>query len=184
VRGPKPTPIEQRIKEGNPHKRPLPQTVLVGGRPDLEEFREPPPDLPVEAQEFWRDTVLELINVGIVDRVDRPVLRQIAIQYARIAQAQRVLAEQGHYVRGSVGQLREHPALKIERDATSLFMKMAEHYGLTPVARTRLGLAELQRRSLKQELEGGLKAPKFKPVPLTDDDPDEIDNVVDAEVVA
>jgi hypothetical protein len=116
------------------------------------------------------------------------VLEQLAVQYARIRQAQRVLAVDGHFVRGSVGQLRPHPALKIEGDATDRFLKLAEHYALTPIARTRLGLAELHRRSLAEELNAGLGKPELRkagratPV-LTSEDGDEIDQVVDAVVV-
>ncbi|CAB4198348.1 COG3747 Phage terminase, small subunit [uncultured Caudovirales phage] len=163
MRGPKPKPVEQKIREGNPGKRPLPEPLLVGGRPALSELDEPPAHLPPEAQEFWRDSVKRLVEVGVVDRVDVPVLEQLATQYARIRQAQRVLAADGHFVRGSVGQLREHPAMKIERDATSLFLKIAEHYALTPIARTRLGLAELHRRSLGQEMGDALGTPNLRP---------------------
>jgi P27 family predicted phage terminase small subunit len=189
MRGRKPKPVEQKIAEGNPGKRALPEHLLVGGRPTLDELREPPAHIPPEAQQFWRDSVQRLIEVGIVDRVDVPVLEQLATQYARIRQAQRVLAEDGHYVRGSVGQLRAHPAIKIEAEATRLFLQMAEHYALTPIARTRLGLAELHRRSLSQELREGLgsadlrKAGRAKPVLHSDDGEDEIDRVVDAVVV-
>lgn len=162
MRGRKPMPIEQRVKEGNTQHRPLPAPVLVSGRPALSELEEPPAHLPVEAKAFWRDSVQRLIEVGIVDRVDVPVLEQLSTQYARIRQAQRVLAEDGHFVRGSVGQLREHPAMKIEREATLLFLRIAEHYALTPIARTRLGLAELHRRSLTAEMEEGLGTPDLK----------------------
>jgi P27 family predicted phage terminase small subunit len=179
MRGGKPKPIEQRIREGNPSKRPLPEPVLIAGRPDLQELAEPPAYLPPEAKEFWRDSVVKLCETGIIDRVDVPVLEQLCTQYARIRQSQRVLAQDGHYVRGSVGQLRPHPALKIEQDATTLFLKMAEHYALTPVARTRLGLAELHARNLKRELDEGLGD-----VILTDADGDEVEQVyVDATVV-
>jgi P27 family predicted phage terminase small subunit len=160
--------------------------MLVAGRPLPEELAEPPAHLPPEAQEFWVTSVVRLVEVGIIDRVDVPVLEQLATQYARIRQAQRVLAEDGHFTRGSVGQIREHPALKIERDATSMFLKMAEHYALTPIARTRLGLAELHKRTLAKELDEGLGAPKLKPVAkpvLTDEDGDEIDRVVEGQVV-
>jgi P27 family predicted phage terminase small subunit len=175
----KPTPIEQRIREGNPSKRPLPEPVLIAGRPDLQELADPPAHLPDDAKEFWADSVVKLCETGIIDRVDVPVLEQLCTQYARIRQAQRVLAEDGHYVRGSVGQLRPHPALKIEQDATKLFLQMAEHYALTPVARTRLGLAELHARNLKRELDEGLGN-----VILTDADGDEVDEVyTDATVV-
>ncbi len=38
----------------------------------------------------------------------------------------------------------------------ALFAKFAEQYALTPTARTRLGLAELKRRSLTDELDSEL----------------------------
>lgn len=185
MRGRKPQPIEARVVAGNPQRRPLPEPLLVGGRPALDELNEPPEHLPPEAKEFWTTSIVRLIEVGIIDRVDVPVLEQLATQYARIRQAQRVLSQDGHFTRGSMGQIREHPAMKIERDATAMFLKIAEHYALTPIARTRLGLAELHRRTLSQELTEGLGAANLKAVPVlhSDDGRDEIDDAVDAVVV-
>lgn len=131
------------------------EPVLVAGRPE-DEFDQPPDDLPHDAQHFWRDTVSRLVEVGMLDLVDSAALRMLATQYARWRQAGRVVAADGHFARGSVGQLREHPALKIEREAHVLYLKTAEQFGLTPMARTRLGLAELHRRSLHSEMEHAL----------------------------
>src|SRR5947209_5189831 len=81
-------------------------------------------------------------------RVDMPMLEAMSIQYARAMQARRVLRSEGLFTSGSVGQLREHPAVKIEREATTLFARLAEQFALTPASRSRLGMAELHRRSL------------------------------------
>jgi P27 family predicted phage terminase small subunit len=178
MHGRKPKPVEQRVAEGNPRKHAIPQPLLVAGRPRANELDEPPDHLPPEAKEFWAVSVARLVEVGIIDRVDVPVLEQLAVQYARIRQAQRVIAQDGHYSRGAAGQLKRHPAIDIEANATAMFMKIAEHYALTPIARTRLGLAELHRRSLATELEEGLGVPDLVPVTLTSEDPDEIDAVV------
>lgn len=159
MRGRKPKPVEQRELEGNAGKRPLPEPVLIGGRPELADLAVPPSTLPEDAQEFWEETVAMLVEVGMIDRVDVPVLEQLAVQYARIRGAQRVIAEFGYFAKGSTGQVVEHPALKIEREATGMFLRIAEHYGLTPVARTRLGLAELHRRSLESEMQSALGEP-------------------------
>jgi P27 family predicted phage terminase small subunit len=172
MRGRKPKPAEQRRLEGNPGKRPLPDTVIVAGRPDVAEMAEPPDYLPEDGKDFWSETVAWLIDLGIVDRIDRFALEQVATQYARIRQAQRVIKADGHFARGSTGQLVEHPALKIERSATDLFLKLAEHYALTPIARTRLGLAELQARSLASELQDVLGEPE-----VVDDDDEDVDEV-------
>jgi P27 family predicted phage terminase small subunit len=182
IPGQKPKPLEQRTAEGNLEHRPLPEPVMVGGRPSPGELDEPPAWLSEDAKWFWRDSIVRLIDVGIVDRVDVPTLEMLATQYAIARQAVRVLQSEGHYTRGSVGQLRPHPALRIYNEAFDRFTKLAEHYALTPIARTRLGLAELHRRSMKREVEDGLGEVKFEPV-LTDADGDEIDQAVDAEVV-
>jgi P27 family predicted phage terminase small subunit len=105
--------------------------------------------------------VAELASCGIVDRVDLPMLEQLAMQYARIKTCQKVIREIGYFARGSTGQVREHPAVKIERESTALFMKIATQYGMTAVARTVLGLAEalLVRSSTET---GTRAAPRFR----------------------
>lgn len=188
MRGRKPKPAEQRKREGNAGKRPLPDVVLVSGRPDLDEMREPPAHLTDDAKDFWKDSVVRLVDVGILDRVDVPALEQLCEQYARVRAAQRVIAEVGMFARGSTGQIREHPALKIEREATAMFLRLAEHFALTPIARTRLGLAELHARTLAQELDGaGLAQPELKkvaPAKKTRAKAKKDVEIVDAEVVA
>jgi P27 family predicted phage terminase small subunit len=164
VRGRKPVPAEQRLLEGNPGKRPIPEPVLVGGRPGDGEMTDPPDHLPAEAKAFWRVSVARLIDVGIVDRVDGPLLEMLATTYARWRQASRVLAVDGHFVHGIGGSLRAHPAIKIERDANAAFLRMAEHFALSPVARTRLGLQELHRRTLAAELADALGEPDLQPI--------------------
>lgn len=158
---PIPKPVEQRLREGNPGKRPLPEVMLIAGRPALEEFAEPPSHLPADAKELWRDTVAHLVEVR--DRVDRPMLEMLATQYARWRQAERVVASEGHFTLGSVGQIREHAALKIEREGSSAFLRMAVEFGLTPSGRIRLGQAELTRRNLAHELQSHLGTPDLRP---------------------
>jgi P27 family predicted phage terminase small subunit len=161
MRGRKPKPVEVKIREGNPGKRPLPEPVRVGGVPAS---LEPPDDLPQTAKDWWNEAVPILAKVGILDTVDRAALEMMATQYARAKQASRVIAEHGHLARGSTGQLVEHPSLATERAAAQMFLRMAEQYALTPVARTRLGIAELERISLQQEIESSLGEPELTEV--------------------
>jgi P27 family predicted phage terminase small subunit len=139
----------------------MPEPVRVGGRPSV--ILEPPDDLDETAKEFWADVVPVLHQVGILDTVDRAALEMLCTQYARAKQAARIVAENGHLTEGSTGQLVEHPALATERNAMAAFMKFAEQYALTPVARTRLGLAELQRRSLQEEMKESLGPVELEP---------------------
>lgn len=164
MNGRKPKPVEQRRREGNPGRRPLPETVQVGGRPDPSVFAKPPAHLEKEAKAFWKDAVQTLADVGVLDQVDGAALEMLATQYARVRQAQAAVKKHGLFTTGSVGQTREHPALRIEREATAAFMRIAEHFALTPVARTRLGLAELHRRSMAKEMDDSLGPPRLRVV--------------------
>ena len=159
MRGPKPKSVEQRRLEGGRDvtHRSLPEPMLVAGRPD-HELDEPPAGLPLEARRYWRQTVARLVEVGMIDLVDEAALRMLSMQYARWVKAGRAIAKEGMFTFGSRGQPREHPAVRIERDATVLYLRAAEQFGLTPVARTRLGLAELHRRSLHAEMDRALNA--------------------------
>lgn len=162
IRGPKPKPLEVRQREGTlrPDRHGVAPVRITPAPPDISE---PPEHLDETAKEFWREAVPILAQVGLVSTVDKAALELAATQYARAKQAARVVKEQGHLARGSTGQLVEHPSLRTEREAATVFLRFAEHYALTPVARTRLGLAEMQRRSLQQEMEESLGKPKLEP---------------------
>lgn len=134
----------------------MPEVLLVAGRPDLERFREPPATLPRDAKAFWLGCVEKLVEAGVIDLVDGPALEMLATAYARVQQAQRVIAEEGHFAIGSGGQLKEHPALKIEQTYMTMFERYLNHFALSPIARTRLGLAQLHGKAMAKELEDAL----------------------------
>ena len=150
MRGRPPKPLERHRRDGtyrrDRHGDGLP--VLVGGRPfELE----PPADLPPAALEVWRLVVPELVTVGLVDRVDVPALVVMCTAYARMVEAGELVAAHGLVVESTRGTAIVNPAAKVERDASLLFLRYAEQFGLTPSARARLGLAGLKARTLAQE---------------------------------
>lgn len=159
--GRKPKPVEQRRREGNPGRRPLPEPVVVAGRV---QNLDPPDGLPPDALEAWERIVPTLAEVGILDGIDSMALEALCTQFARAKEAGRIIAREGYTAKGSMGQLVEHPAVSTERAAYAMFLRFAEQYALTPVARTRLGLAELQRRSMQAEMTDSLGAPKLRRV--------------------
>lgn len=144
--------------------RPLPEPVLVAGRPEAKDIAEPPAHLPEDAKDLWRNDVQKILEVGIADKIDMAALEAMCIAYARAIQAGRVVKSEGLFTQGSVGQLREHPALRIERESWMTFLRLAEQFGITPISRTRLGLAELGRRTLEHDLQERLGTPTFKRV--------------------
>jgi P27 family predicted phage terminase small subunit len=176
-RGRPPKPREQKIAEGNPGKRPLPETYkMPGGVVTPETFRTPPEHLTDTAKEWWLDAVPVLQESGMLEKIDRPMLEFAAIQYARARQASRMVEDQGLIAKGSTGQLKEHPLLETERKAMTAYLRFIEQFAGTPQARVRLGLDVLKSRSLAEELRENLGTPHLEEV-------DE-DQIVEAEVVA
>lgn len=161
--GRKPKPVEQRVAEGNPGHRPLPDVVKLPGAYVTEQtFAEPPDHLPDSAKTWWLKAVPVLRQAGVLETVDEAALEMMAVQYARMRQAGRIVDRDGPVARGSTGQFKEHPMLETERKAMGAFLRLAEQFALTPVARTRLGLAALQARTLHEELNKGLGEPKLE----------------------
>jgi P27 family predicted phage terminase small subunit len=145
MRGRKPKPPEQRAREGNAGNRPLPAPLELSGKVEnarraLEELP-PPADLPRAALELWNDVVPILGAAGVLNRVDRAALTALCIQWHRAEQARKALKAEGIFTTGSTGQIVEHPALGIERTAHQLFVRFAEQFGITPVARARIAAA-------------------------------------------
>ena len=147
MRGRKPKPVEQKLREGNPGQRRLPEPLRFGEPGSLE----PPALLPPEGRELWNEFVPLLAQQRIVDVVDRAALTVLCLQWARCCQAAAVLAEQGLFVLGSTGQPVEHPALAIERQADALLLRYCEQYGLTAAARARIAAGTRVARSDAEE---------------------------------
>lgn len=145
MKGRKPIPIEQRKKEGTlvPSRHGTEAVVLAGrSRPPI------PPDMEAEALEIFELIVDDLEDSGVLDAADGTAIEAAATMLHRARDARRLIAEDGLLVIkekfDKEGNLIEeqvpHPALKIEKESWSLWLKFAEQLGLSPSARTRLGL--------------------------------------------
>lgn len=152
MRGRVPRPREERVREGK--TRNLPEPVRVSNRVQPGETAKPPMELNgAAARAFWAEVVPVLTEAGVIERIDLFMLALAANAWGDVAKAEAVLAECGYFQAGSKGQLREHSALKIKREATLTFERLANHLCLSPVARTRLGLATLTARAMSLEMD-------------------------------
>jgi P27 family predicted phage terminase small subunit len=124
------------VREGNAGKRRLPDRLVL---PDDDLAK--PEGLPAAAAELWDDLVPILREANVLNRIDRAALEAMCLQWARGRAARAILAEEGVLAVGSTGQLTEHPALQIERNAHALFLRFASDFGITPVARARIAAA-------------------------------------------
>ncbi len=140
---------------------------MVGGRPSESEFK-PPRGLSRDARKFWNEVVPQLVEACVVDRVDLAILERLARAWGRIKEAELILDREGLTSVGSKRQLRAHPALQVLKDAESQFLRISEQVGITPVARTRLGIGQVRRRTLAQELERELGPRRMRPVGLVE----------------
>jgi len=138
-----PTPLHLRILKGNPGKRAL--------RPEPEPAREPecpsPPDfLGAYARDEWWRVGPELHRLGLLTIVDVAPLAVYCQAYCRWREAEEVLAgmrkrdevTRGLMIKTVDGNPRRNPLVKIATDAADAMISAAGHFGLTPVARSRL----------------------------------------------
>jgi len=157
--GPPPKLNELRAIEGGTARtgtlshRPKPDVVLLAPRVEKHAMPEAPVDIPREGRELWETVVPWLVEQNAVQLIDLPAVKSMCIHYAQAEKLRRVLDEQGYFVLGSQGQMTEHPAMRQFNNCSAMFLRYAQEFGLTTVARTRLGLMDVQRRSIAQEMD-------------------------------
>jgi len=118
-----------------------------------------PADLPRDLVPVWQGILEELDSRGSMPAAFRPVdvvlVRVLldAIHVHTLARAD--IARQGITVEGRWGPT-PNPALRTQRDAAATILRLAGELGLSPAARTRLGLLALAGVSILQSLHDDL----------------------------
>jgi len=160
VKGRKPKPVEAKRLAGNPGGRPLPEPVILGGRvaPRMPSY------LPDGAKAAWRQIVPRLAAVGMLDAADGPALEALVMNVAIMRQAAGELDGAPMMVDGSHGNVKRNPLFDVFQTAQAEVRTWCERFGMDPATRTRLGLAELQRRSLATEMNAELGEPRLRKV--------------------
>lgn len=137
-----------RPKPGELSVVPLPPQIIES------EALRAPDDLPAGARPIWEQAVAELQTKGLTP-ADLEAIRLMCIQALRARQAAEMVERHGMIVEGARGPI-TNPALRIERDATHAYLRLAEQFGLTLAAKLRLGLMNLAGRSMVQALNDDL----------------------------
>lgn len=164
-RGRKPKPAAVRRRDGNPGKRPIVDEARVGREIVPGSVPEPPEHLPAEAAAVWREVVPEVAEVGLARTIDLPVLEALCVHVAIARKALDMISSGGVLSVDALVDVTEKgvpvvsPWHRIYRDSWRDALAIAEHYGLTPISRTRLGIAAMQARSLADELREALDEP-------------------------
>lgn len=142
--GPTLTIVPTLPDQAQPPPAPDPITVLLN----------PPEDLPEEAHEIWEQAIAELVSRQLKP-ADLESIRQMCVAAARARQAASDISRYGLVVEGERGPM-TNPLLKVERDATLTYQKIAAEYGLTLASRMRLGVVQLTGQSMLQALQQDL----------------------------
>jgi P27 family predicted phage terminase small subunit len=150
MRGRKPVPLELQRARGNPGHRELPQGVQIAGKSPLDI-----PALTPEAEDVWNELVPQLEAANLLDRADSLTLEALCILVATARYARNQIESTGYTTKHrKTGVDVVSPWVRIERDSWKQAIAIGEQFGLSPMARTRLGLAVLKGRSLLNELKG------------------------------
>ncbi|HYT30552.1 MAG TPA: phage terminase small subunit P27 family [Actinomycetota bacterium] len=144
-------PTRARRQTGHRRKPSQPAIVRALPAPKVDTLG-PPEDLPKELVPVWTNLVDALGGVTSLRPADAFAVEAMVRQFARIKQAGELVDQYGMVTQTVSGDVTVSPFLKAERDATAMFLRLAEHYGLTVAARLRLGLMQLAGKTLAQQL--------------------------------
>lgn len=140
--GPKPKPTADKEMRGNPGKRSL----------NANEPRPPVarPSAPLwlsdAAKLVWAEYVDQLADVGLMTYLDVGALAAYCVTYARWQEAEQALrrmgandpATHGYVIKTSNKNFIQNPLLNVANAARDSWLKLAEQFGMTPSARSRL----------------------------------------------
>lgn len=195
MKGRKPKVVEQRRLEGDVSHRPPATPALIGGRPDDDEKIPAPPNFSRHQTAVWRVVLADLRDGGILDRADLSTVEAFATALGHVREIRAALkiirstekslmaaegapddpvrsalakADLGHLLADAARGTQANPMLSQERGFLTEARQIGEHLGLSPMARTRLGLeakGSIKPKGMQGELERKLgpspRAPIF-----------------------
>lgn len=132
-----------------------PKLAIVAAPPEVVQL-EPPPDLPEAMRPTWDRMVELLVPLG-TRPVDAFTVEALVRQYHRMRSTGALVDEYGVVLRTEGGAVSASPFLKAERDAAAMFLRIGEQFGLTVASRMRLGLMQLQGKTMAQALSEDLE---------------------------
>lgn len=183
VKGRKPKVAEQRRLEGDVSHRPPTTPALVGGRPDEAERIVAPPNFSRHQAAVWKVVLADLREGGILDRADLATVEAFATAMGHVREIRAALkiirstekrlmaaedapvdpiraalakADLGHLLADAARGTQANPMLSQERGFLTEARQIGEHLGISPMARTRLGLdakGSIKPKGMQGELE-------------------------------
>ena len=91
-----------------------------------------------EAKEYIASVLKMLEETDIIEDVDDAAIKMLAYNYSTFIKANKIIEDEGLTVVSDRGNIAEHPAVKIGRDAQSQALKVMQEFGLTAKSRSKL----------------------------------------------
>jgi len=137
--GRKPKPALAVVKEGNPGKRPVRDSVVLPPsaviEPDWSALEE---SVAEEASMLWRKLAPTLIrSVGLVGE-QQVTLEEYVLTVARIRQGERAIARDGMVIPGAMGGVVKNPWTTVLNQYRSHLRSLTGELGLSPASATRI----------------------------------------------
>lgn len=147
----RPKPIELKILQGNPGKRPIPDDAprADGSIPDC------PEHLKGEARNEWGRITDELNRLGVLSSVDRASLELYCTTYARWRKAEKAL-ERGLMVKSPNGYKIPSPFLSVVNQCVAQMQRFLSEYGLTASSRAKVKVNKDKPETLADKLKAAV----------------------------
>lgn len=151
ARGPAPEPDRLRVLKGG-RARGQPHAVPDPG--------EVPDWLPGRAVEMWDRVVPELQRLGLISRIDLAVLAEFCVQWALWRDSLDDIAANGPTIPGARGRGErvKNPAVTVANGAADRMRSCAVQLGLTPAARLRMTLPDVDDQDEADQVFGRVPA--------------------------
>ena len=140
-----PKPIEQKRLEGNLGKRKLPDPVAILPVP-MDQIPRPPKGLKPPGRNVWR-RLWRIGRAWLSEDTNYDIMVRLCEAHNEREALKQIIEDEGYTVRGAMGGMVSNPAATQLRQLEALMTRWESECGFTPVSRTRLGLAEVQRVS-------------------------------------
>jgi P27 family predicted phage terminase small subunit len=136
MRGRKLTPTQVKLLRGNPGKRPLNE-----GEPQPAPLAPAcPPELSQAAKEEWNRIIAELVELGLMTRLDRAALAAYCQAYAMWSDAIKAIQKYGPLVKSLNGYPQVSPYLSIANKQAEIMIRIASEFGFTLASRSRIAV--------------------------------------------
>ena len=140
MKGRKPKPQASKDLAGNQGHRKAPKT----GAPPVE-VPDCPPHLKGEACEEWKRICKELLQMGVIARIDRSAIAMYCTAWARWIAAEAALEVDGTVLTGAQGGTYQNPHLAVANSAMDRMQKILVEFGMTASSRTRLHMGSKEK---------------------------------------